>query len=715
MGRVVSGIGNVVGGAARGIGNAAQAVGGAVNGAARRVGLNGGNILGALTMGPGGFVLGGAAQDATDGSGRGIGQSLLNNFGRGAGVAAAGLGGAALGGLAGAGGGLGGLSMPSLGGLGGALGNAGQFLGSPLGQGLAGIAGGVAGGVGGANGIFDPNISATQNAATGTAGNYANFLNQMMGFGPPQAGGARNALNQIRNPGQTGPAGGQMNAQNALQNMLSGRPGDPSSLQDYFGAGMGGNGQADLSPINVGYTPQNFNQQAPSFTGANLQQAQNFDPMQVAAMQQAYQNPNLQSIGLQNIGREMMATGPNTMQGFGGQAQLSNIINPQANQEALAAIMGGQQQRDIADLRERFGNQALSSGAMQAEGLYRAEAMPRQAMALDEIMRQNQAQQLTQRGQDLMAWQTGRGMDIQQLGLGADQANQLNEALLAQRGQDIQQAGTGAQIGLQGNDQQLTAAEMANRFGLQGGQLNLQAQMANQGAGLQAAGLNNDALMNFNQQNLQLGGQQNQFDQQNFMNLLQQMQMGDQSNQFLANLGLQQGQLNQQGALQNQQLGNQWNMGLQNVGMGLQGQQAQAQQAALAQLFGGWNNMAQIGLPQAENVVGPSTGSNIASGIGAAGDIMGMINGLRGLSGGGSPANYSNPALQNLPPMSLPPVSQIPNSGAGGLQMMPQIMNGPQLQQGPQSPAQNGPINNQQIQQLMMMMGNRNPFGYGRM
>jgi hypothetical protein len=683
--------------------------------------------------------------------------------------------GAAIGGLGGllSGGGLKGMATGALGGMG------------PLGQVAAAGLGGL---LASKSNAFKPQITSTQNAASPMAGNYANFLNSMMG--------------------------GQGGAQDAIQNMLAGRPGDPSNLQQYFGAGMGGNGQADLSgvnpaiqPINVGYTPQDVQSQfSPEqisgqynvqnvASGFNPTQfAANFSPEQVAAMQvqggfnapefasaqfnqldpisaqqigfnaPQFQTAQLNSLNLQNLGREALATGPNMMQGFGERGNFGSIVNPAANADAMQQIMGRQDQRNIADLRERFGNQALSTGAMGAESLYRAEAAPRAAIAIDEITRQNQAQQLQQRGQDIGAWQAGRGFDVQQLGMGGDQANALNQALIAQRGQDVSQLGLQSQTGLGLNDQQLRAAQMANQFGIDLGQLGLQAGQANQSANLQAAGLNQQGAMNMNQLIAQLTGQQNQFNQQNAQfgaqNDLQAQlanqdamlraagintqqnqfgaqlglnaqQMQDASNQFgagqdlqaqLANIqnqqfganfgqnaaqlnnqfgqnaaaqalqaamanqsnqqiasqqGIQAGgmnndmqmqlaQLMQSGLLNNQQMGNQWNLGLQNIGLGQQQNQAQAQQAALAQLFGGFNNMGQLGMPQAENVVNPSAGQNFAGGVGAVGSLLNIFNQAKamGQPNGGNIQGVRAPALPSsnqFLPMQIPQINQALN------------------------------------------------------
>lgn len=397
-----------------------------------------------------------------------------------------------------------------------------------------------------------------------------------VGVNPTQASTSNNYTNWLNQQLQ----GGQF--KDVINNLLAGKPGDPTSLSQYFNAGMGGNGKANIDyanasfdpqQINVGYTPQDINagyDPTQVSTQADLgsvnsqfdptQFAANFNPQQIASLfqspefQQAilgnvnsnvnaqaaapniggYQAANLQnvntqfnpnsissvaanvpqfaapqlnSISLGNTGREQFVFDPNT----GTQADVGNIVNPAANSHAIQSIMRRQSGRDIADLRERFGNQALGTGAQGAEALYRAEALPRAGLAIDDITRQNNAQALQQREQDISNFYGMRGLD-------ANQVSALNNNLVTQRGQDIQQNTAAANVGLAGNQQAIDVANSQNQFGMQGAGLDLQAQQSNQGsqlaqldAMLKAFGLSNDAILGQNAQNINASNNANQF------------------------------------------------------------------------------------------------------------------------------------------------------------------------------------------------------------
>lgn len=521
----------------------------------------------------------------------------------------------------------------------------------PIAAAGAGVLGGLAAGRGGLGGAFSPQVGATTNAATPAAGQYTNWLSSFMS-----------------------PTDQTQGLSGIINNLLQGRTGDPTSLSQYFNAGIGGNGQANVGqagtgytaqPINVGYTPPAFQQAA--LQGINTGWNPN-TVSQVQALAPAFTAPNLRDVNATTTGRESFVTDPR----FGGYASLSNVTNPAANAEAIQAIMRGQQTRDIADLRERFGNRALGTGAQNAEALYRAESMPRAALAIDEITRQNNQLALTERGQNLQNYLSSRGLDT-------DQINTINNLLVNQRGQDIQAGQTGVNAGLAMNDQALAAAQMANQFGLSTAGLGLNAQTANQNAqlqqlqqALQAMGMGNEAILGANAQNLAQAGAQNTFNQNNA--------------QFGANLGVQQGQLNNQfglgaaelsqaaqianiqAALQNAGLGNQWNLGLQGIGVDRMGQQQTdlarnqaAQIAVLQQLFGGLNQTQQLGIPQSQVTVAPSAASNVVNGIGAFGGILDVINRARGMNPGGGGINIpgisgaqdfiSGIALPNIPNM----------------------------------------------------------------
>lgn len=273
-------------------------------------------------------------------------------------------------------------------------------------------------------GGFKPNIGSTSNGATGTGDAFSQYLGGFMQNG---------SQNQT-----------MMN--NTLQSMLNGRPGDPTNLQNYFNAGMGSNGQPStgmanaIQPINVGFTP-------PNFTPPPL---------------------------------------PNVMQGMGGQANLGQVVNPAANVQALQQMMQHQQASDIANLRERFGNQALGSGAQLAEGNYLAQALPTQALAVDQLTRQNNEQALAQRSQDLQSFLGSRGLDVSQLGLGSQ-----NALSMANMFNNFNTSNSQFGAGLNQQNQTLN-----NQFALQNQSLGNNFNLGMQGIGTQLQGMQSGAQQN---------------------------------------------------------------------------------------------------------------------------------------------------------------------------------------------------------------------------
>lgn len=438
----------------------------------------------------------------------------------------------------------------------------------------------------------------------------------------------------------------------ALTSLLSGRPGDPLSLQQYFTQGAGSNGGAAVPTANAGFTPGAVSGvYAPPIQQVNTQVSNPFSAPQYqqTAIQRPgavqYNAPQLQQANLQGVQTGFQAAPvaqlPNMQPGMVGREQLNsgnfgNVVNPDAQRAAMQAIMQDQQSMDVANLRERFGNQAMSTGAMDAEARYRAQAAPQMALALDEITRQNNAQALTQRGQNMdftnafnQLGVTQRGQDIQQnqggagLSLEAQKANQ--QSAIAQMNANLQAMGMSNEAILALNQQMLGQAGQNNQFNQQ----NAMNQM-------NAAGMNNDALLAFNQQMQQGGNAFNQFQQNNaqfgaqmgqnaqqqsIQNALQQMGLNMQNNQFGANFqqnaqqlnnqfGLDQAKLNQanqfqniEAALQNQGLMNQFALGMQGIGAQREGNQQQAMIAALAQMMQNLRQTQALGTPQAENIV----------------------------------------------------------------------------------------------------------------
>lgn len=549
--------------------------------------------------------------------------------------------GAALGGLGGlmSGGGFSGAAQGALGGfmggqahaqgggfMSGLAGMLGNGQGGLSGMGMLGAGAGLAGlgAIASNNGAFNPHITSVGGGgATQTADQYSSFLG--------------NALNQT---------GGM---KDALSSMMQGRVGDPSSLKGYFDAGMGGNGGAQFGQSDAGFNPNQINNSfTPEHASSNFQGGQYgggyypsqvqgsyngqdaqfsnvgsaFNPQDIQAGQiqssfasPAFQMAQLQGMQTGNPTSSISAAPVNTNFNFGGvgvnynpstlssnynpqqiqtqynapqfQSHLDSIINPQANRDAMSALMDRQQNLDVANLRARFGNQAMGTSAQYGESQYLAEALPRKALALDEITRQNQAQQLTQRSQDLQQQLAGNQFNQGNAQFGADYAlrgelanasnqqaaNQMN--LAAQQG-NSSNAQFGASLGLDAGKTNLNAHLETQRMANQAQQFNanlaLESQKATAANQLTAMGLSNDAIKNMNGEQLQQilalnaqnqqGGQfaaaqQMQAQMQNQQNAMQVAQINNQNNQFGYSQNMQ-GQLaNQQAQLQASQINNQ--------------------------------------------------------------------------------------------------------------------------------------------------------------
>lgn len=442
-------------------------------------------------------------------------------------------------------------------------------------------------------------------------------------------------------------ANGGMNA--VLSQLLAGRPGDPNSLNQFFNA-TPQQGMAQINDVNgtgPAYNNVNLNQPGQVTPGNIAYNAPTFQGTTLGGVQTGFNAPTLPQVQ-SGVNGFVAPTLQNVQPGMVGNinfnpANAPNVVNPDANIAALKAVFAEQQNNDIANLRERFGNQGLSSGAMLAESNYRAQAAPQLGLAVDEATRANNAQALTQRGQDL------------------SQNDLLNSFMLQQRGQNVQQNQFGAQTGLALNDQQIAASGQQNQFNLGAGGLNLQAGQGNQNAAiaqmnanLQAMGLSNDAILQLNNQMLNQSGQQNQFNQQNAQNqfgadqsnvnaflqaaginqqgqlafngqMLDQNNMFNAFNQQNALFGQNAQQMNNQNAMQNQGIGNAFVNNQQQTGLGMQGNQLQAQIAALTQMMNNLRQTQALGMPQAENVVNPSKFSQVTGAINGALQGIGSI------------------------------------------------------------------------------------------
>ena len=409
----------------------------------------------------------------------------------------------------------------------------------------------------------------------------------------------------------------------ALNSMLAGRPGDPSSLQQYFGAGLGQTGgvqgmlpQAStqfnptlsnnqFNPANSavgstyggtqigvnstpamlqgGWTPQGIRSE---FSGQQVQGG--FTPQNVSTqytgpqVNSQYNAPSFTNANL-NTGLTLPSQA-SMMGGMGQRANLQDVVNPAAQVEAMRALMERQSAREIGDLRARFGNQALGTGAQYAESQYRAEATPRIGLAADEIYRQNNALELQERGQDLQNQQGGRGMDIQQMQQALAAAGMSNEAILGLNAQQLQQTLAQNQFN-QGNAQfgstQNMQAQLANQNNAQfGATFGQQGQIANNQFAQQSAAQQLQAAL-ANQQNAQFDAS---FGQQGDI-------ASNQFGQAAAGQRLQAAMANQNAVAQAQALAQQGQIAtdesLRAAGsQGLQAQVANAQNAQFGANFG---------------------------------------------------------------------------------------------------------------------------------
>lgn len=419
----------------------------------------------------------------------------------------------------------------------------------------------------------------------------------------------------------------------AINSLLGGQIGDPSTLQGFLQGLQGNGGVGNLPNVNSNYSASPFQgldfsqlgqvgTQLPNFQGAQLNQqgiggAQglpgiNFNPAQ-------FQNTRLQG-------------------SLGGAAGL----DPNGSfSQALQQIANTGLNSAVANTRERFTGQSGTPAGF-AEAALRAQLQPQLISQLSQANTQE------------------RGLNLQQLGMNQDTVNQMNQLRMQQ--------------GLAGN-----------QFNQANSQLGLNAQGINTQNLLQNQGLQNQGLLGLNDQLLNQSNQANQFglqglglqqqgQQMNVQNMLAQMQQmlgqnqnqnlfNQQNSQFGANFGQQGQQMNAGNMLNNQGQMNQFGLGQANVGLQNQQQQLQAILGALGPLFGGMQQASGLATPQAQTVQKPSAFSQAISGIsslaGAAAPFMGLggLGALGGLFGGGA-GNLNPQTLQGL--IGSTPQQQMP-------------------------------------------------------
>lgn len=337
-------------------------------------------------------------------------------------------------------------------------------------------------------------------------------------------------------------AGGMKTFNGGMVNMQTNPANAPAPQQQQQGYNLG---LPQVTQATVGQA-QNVNQldpaimaqmgqqiQAPQtnfgtdpFSGVNAQLAGQFNPQQFAGIPQLQQmiqsafngQGNPLAGGLPQMPGQVNAQGVNID---------NSQINPQDSQfyQGVQDLFQRNQQKDIADLRARFGVDGTSrgTGAAFAEGNYRAESLGQLGTALGQL-RQNEFQNLlaqrglaqqgnlanfqmlndaalTGRGQDI----TGRGQTLDAMLQGGQQQNNNLGALLnsftTMRGQDI----SNAQGNLEAN---LSRLGLLSQNAQNAGQLNLGQNALQSQNALQAAGLNTDRMNALlSQQNTASGNQ----------------------------------------------------------------------------------------------------------------------------------------------------------------------------------------------------------------
>jgi hypothetical protein len=480
-------------------------------------------------------------------------------------------------------------------------------------------------------------------AATGVANDFNAFLKQGLNNG------------QFGAMGQTQGIGADINS------LLQGRTGDPTGLNDYQNTlkQMGEAGRYTPDAIN-GPTSANpyddpnngFNQVFGQMGGlqmgpANLQGfgAQSGDLAGI--MSRIGQQANLSNMGgQQNLLNQVGMQG--LMQSINPAFQ-RNAGNPNTPYGlAMQQLLGQQSQRDIGDLRARYAMSGGSQGspAMQAESLYRSQAIPQMTAAMGQINQQEQGLDLQaaglnsqnmlgqqsnalqallgsgnlgiqSRGQDLQNWLGNREADNTAGGLSVQNANQMNQANTTARGQDLQNMLQSRSLDLQQLMQMGNMAGQSNQAGLQNNQFN-----SNMGFNSQVQNAQNG--LNANSQYNNLLGMQ-------------------------GNLALQGGQLNLANA----------NSNTQNM------------QNAMDMMMRMYGQANQLGTPQAQVVQTPGLFQQIGQ---AASGLSGLGNMFGNIFGGGGQGNFNPqmgglPGIQQTPNMGYPgivnpgPISSVPTGG----------------------------------------------------
>lgn len=365
---------------------------------------------------------------------------------------------------------------------------------------------------------------------------------------------------------------------------------NPSQLPTNFG----GTGMADLSGFgNVG--PTNFN----VMQGYGQQGQSGFTNQMNQLMQQGG-NMMQNGGGFQGVGAQNVSLAPAT------QIDTNNPYIRAAQQAAERQMMLA-----TADNNARFGAEGasgLGTGAQFANSQLQAQYAPQLAMQIQQNIAQQQQQDLAERmgganvglqnaGNQLQAGIANQNAGLNAMGQQQNLFSNLLGAASTGRAQDFQNQGTNRGMDINQLGMGLNQAQ-----GNQNAALTQQGQMMN-------AILNNQGMGNqFQQNNNQLNSQNQQLNNSNGMN------MAGMQNQFNLNNA---GNTAQYGLGTNQLNSQNYNQGmnnfLQSLGMGLGVNQLgnQNQQNLLGQLFGANMQATGIGTPQAQTISTPSAASQV--------------------------------------------------------------------------------------------------------
>lgn len=388
----------------------------------------------------------------------------------------------------------------------------------------------------------------------------------------------------------------------------------------------------------------------PDFTGAT------FNPNATNLDLSKYQfNPNTMNLDqLMKSGFKMGSgiggfNGPQAGAGYAGTSatgvpdfmgNMTQLGKVDMNDPAFAALNQKLTQDNalaLANTRERFGGNALNSGASLAEAQFNAQANPAKVLAMQQLQAQMRGLNLADYQGQEQALQGRLGLSSQsQLG---NRGISSNESI-ANAGNATQASIANANLGAQYGQMGLQGQGQILDYLLGAGNLGLNA--ANSGA--------TNALNAFN-----ANQQSNQWNNQNQFNNAQ-MQ-----NQFNQNMF---GQTSQN-ALGAAQLG-------QNAQMG-----------ALGHLFGGYQQSNALGTPQAQTV---QTQPWWAQALNAAGQIANIgatfVNPFKGANPANTGQNYGSSPLSQMAPNIYGGINPANAGGFGIQQYQPQYQMPIQQQQG---------------------------------